>query len=145
MKVSSSPPWRDRKTCSLIRGVEDIARLAASYAFELAKNHAFVDGNKRVAFIAAGLFLRLNGWKLNAQQAEATLVILSVASGAFGRGRAGQLDSWVHPKNLTVCANVASGATDMGLYDHYILPRLLNAAMGHQADPLSAQEGRAAR
>ena len=64
-------------------GVTDVARLAASYAFGLAKNHAFHDGNKRIAFIAAGLFLRLNGWRLVADQAQATLVILSVASGAF--------------------------------------------------------------
>ena len=38
--------------------VDDPARLAAAYAYGLAKNHAFVDGNKRVAFIACGLFLR---------------------------------------------------------------------------------------
>lgn len=74
------------------QGIEDAARLAASYAFGLAKNHAFVDGNKRVAFIAAGLFLRLNGWKLTAQQAEATLIMLSVASGAFGED---ELASWI--------------------------------------------------
>ena len=64
-------------------GVTDPARLAASYAFGLAKNHAFVDGNKRIAFIAAVLFLRMNGHRLMADQAEATLVMLSVASGAF--------------------------------------------------------------
>jgi death-on-curing protein len=64
-------------------GVTEVSRLAASYAFGLAKNHAFVDGNKRVAFIAAALFLRLNGYRLVADQAEATLVILSVASSAF--------------------------------------------------------------
>ena len=64
-------------------GVTEPARLAASYAFGLAKNHAFVDGNKRIAFIAAGLFLRLNGYRLIADQAHATLIMLSVASGAF--------------------------------------------------------------
>lgn len=64
-------------------GISDVSRLAASYAFGLAKNHAFIDGNKRIAFIAAGLFLRLNGWRLKADQAEATLVILSLASGAL--------------------------------------------------------------
>ncbi len=63
--------------------VREPARLAASYAFGLAKNHAFVDGNKRIAFIAAGLFLRLNGYRLVADQAQATLIMLSVASGAF--------------------------------------------------------------
>jgi death-on-curing protein len=73
-------------------GVTDPARLAASYAFGLAKNHAFVDGNKRIAFIAAALFLRLNGQRLIADQAEATLVMLSVASGAFSET---ELADWI--------------------------------------------------
>ena len=74
------------------QGVDDVARLAASYAFGLAKNHAFVDGNKRVAFIAAGLFLRLNGWRLKAEQAEATLIMLSVASSAISED---DLAGWI--------------------------------------------------
>jgi death on curing protein len=73
-------------------GVTDPSRLAASYAFGLAKNHAFVDGNKRVAFIALGLFLRLNGWRLTADQAQATMIILSVASSAFSED---ELAGWV--------------------------------------------------
>jgi death-on-curing protein len=73
-------------------GVTDPARLAASYAFGLTKNHAFVDGNKRIAFIAAALFLRLNGQRLIADQAEATLVMLSVASGAFSET---ELADWI--------------------------------------------------
>ena len=47
----------------------------------LAKNHAFVDGNKRAAFLAVGLFLYLNGFRLTASQAQATLTMLAVASG----------------------------------------------------------------
>ncbi|MBP6339206.1 MAG: type II toxin-antitoxin system death-on-curing family toxin [Vitreoscilla sp.] len=62
-------------------GQPDTADLAASYGVGLAKNHAFVDGNKRVAFLAVGLFLALNGWRLQATQAEATLTMLAVASG----------------------------------------------------------------
>jgi death-on-curing protein len=73
-------------------GVTDVARLATSYTFGLAKNHAFVNGNKRAAFIAAGLFLRLNGWKLKADQAEATLIILSAASGSLGEE---ELAEWI--------------------------------------------------
>jgi death-on-curing protein len=73
-------------------GTSDIARLAASYAFGLAKNHAFVDGNKRIAFIACGLFLRLNGYRLVAPQAEATLVMLSLAAGAMGED---ELAEWI--------------------------------------------------
>lgn len=62
-------------------GIDDVARLAACYAFGLAKNHAFIDGNKRIAFIACGLFLRLNGLKLAAPQADAALTFLALASG----------------------------------------------------------------
>lgn len=72
--------------------VDDIVRLAASYAFGLAKNHAFVDGNKRIAFIACGLFLRLNGMRLVADQADATMTILSLASGAPDET---QLADWI--------------------------------------------------
>ena len=62
-------------------GKPNIAELAAAYGFGLAKNHAFVDGNKRVAFLSVGLFLGLNGYQLKATQVEATLTILALASG----------------------------------------------------------------
>ena len=62
-------------------GDPDVADLAAAYAVGLAKNHAFVDGNKRVAFLAVGLFLRLNGHRLTASQADATVTMLGVAAG----------------------------------------------------------------
>ena len=62
-------------------GEPDLAALAAAYGVGLAKNHAFVDGNKRAAFLAVGLFLALNGQRLAATQADATLTMLSVASG----------------------------------------------------------------
>jgi len=55
------PRWLDR---AIYDPNADIAKLAAVYGFGLAKNHAFVDGNKRIAFIATALFLRLNGWRL---------------------------------------------------------------------------------
>ena len=58
----------------------DFAELAASYCVGLAKNPPFVDGNKRVAFLATGLFLYLNGYRLQATQADATLAVLAVAS-----------------------------------------------------------------
>ena len=62
-------------------GTPDFANLAASYAIGLAKNHAFVDGNKRAALLAAGLFLHLNGYRLSVSQADATLTMLAVAAG----------------------------------------------------------------
>ncbi len=64
-------------------GKPDVAALAASYGVGLAKNHAFVDGNKRAAFLSVGLFLALNGWRLKAGEAEATLTMLDVASGTL--------------------------------------------------------------
>ncbi len=62
-------------------GDPDVAELAAAYGVGLAKNHAFVDGNKRAAFLAVGLFLRINGYRLKAAQAEATVTMLGVAAG----------------------------------------------------------------
>ncbi|HRK78084.1 MAG TPA: type II toxin-antitoxin system death-on-curing family toxin [Thiobacillus sp.] len=58
----------------------DVCALAASYAVALAKNHPFVDGNKRTAFIAMELFLALNGHELNATDAECVLAMLAVAA-----------------------------------------------------------------
>lgn len=64
-------------------GDPDWAELAASYGVGLAKNHPFVDGNKRAAFLAVGLFLALNGHRLVATQADATLTMLSVAASSL--------------------------------------------------------------
>lgn len=64
-------------------GEPDAADLAAAYGVGLAKNHPFVDGNKRVAFLAVGLFLALNRYRLVATQAEATLSMLAVAAGTL--------------------------------------------------------------
>jgi len=61
--------------------VTDAFRLAAAYAFGITENRAFADGNKRAAFIAAGVFLRINGINLRADKAEAVLVMLDLASG----------------------------------------------------------------
>jgi death-on-curing protein len=58
--------------------------LAAAYAFGLAKNRPFVDGNKRVAFAAVDVFLRLNGHELTAGEAEATVVFQDLAAGELG-------------------------------------------------------------
>ena len=65
----------------LVYGEPDTADLAAAYGVGLAKNHAFVDGNKRAAFLSVGLFLALNGYRLNAAQADATLTVMSLAAG----------------------------------------------------------------
>ena len=62
-------------------GEPDAADLAAAYGFGLAKNHPFVDGNKRAAFLAAGMFLAMNGLRLRASQAEATVAVFTLAAG----------------------------------------------------------------
>ena len=59
----------------------DLAQCGAAYAFGLARNHPFVDGNKRVAFVALTLFLRLNGVKFEPDRAEATAAIFGLAAG----------------------------------------------------------------
>lgn len=59
-----------------------IAQLAAAYGFGIVKNHALVDGNKRAGFLAIGLFLAINGYRLVAYQPDAIHAILDVASGA---------------------------------------------------------------
>jgi death-on-curing protein len=59
----------------------DLFDLAASYGIGLAKNHPFNDGNKRVAFLAIGLFLAMNGYRLNSSQVDATQTMLAVAAG----------------------------------------------------------------
>lgn len=62
-------------------GDPDVADLAAAYGFGLARNHPFVDGNKRTAFVAVELFLALNGWSLTARDADCVLTMLAVAAG----------------------------------------------------------------
>lgn len=58
-----------------------LPELAASYCFGLARNHPFVDGNKRIALTVAGVFLDMNGYSLVASEAEAVLMIEQTASG----------------------------------------------------------------
>ena len=64
-------------------GEPDCAALAASYGVGVAKNHPFVDGNKRAALLATGLFLYLNGYRLTASQADTTITMLNVAAGTL--------------------------------------------------------------
>ena len=59
----------------------ELPELAAAYAFGLAKNHPFVDGNKRIAFIAMVTFLRKNGIAFRPEQAQSTAIILALAAG----------------------------------------------------------------
>ena len=70
----------------------DAAALAASYAVGLAKNHPFVDGNKRTAFVALELFLALNGRELMAGDVDCVVTMLAVAAGDIGET---ELAEWI--------------------------------------------------
>ncbi|MDE2361862.1 MAG: type II toxin-antitoxin system death-on-curing family toxin [Hyphomicrobiales bacterium] len=59
----------------------DVALLAAAYAFGIAKNHPFIDGNKRTAFVAMELFVMDNGFALTASDEEALMAMLRLAAG----------------------------------------------------------------
>lgn len=61
--------------------VADLADLAGAYGFGIARNHAFVDGNKRAAYLAMGLFVAINGKRLRPGQVDAIQTILELASG----------------------------------------------------------------
>lgn len=59
----------------------DVAALAAAYAFGVARNHPFIDGNKRTAAVVCETFLMLNGYRLGATDAELVVAILALAAG----------------------------------------------------------------
>ena len=70
----------------------DIARLAAAYAFGIVKNHGFADGNKRTALVVTDLFLMLNAYELTSSPAENVLTILGVADGSISEE---ELATWI--------------------------------------------------
>lgn len=69
-----------------------LARLAASYAFDFARNHCFPDGDKRIALTAIGVFLYVNGKELIASEPDAALTIESVAGGEMSEE---ELAAWI--------------------------------------------------
>ena len=64
-------------------GKPDVCDLAAAYAVGLAKNHPFIDGNKRIAFVALELFLAVNGYELVADDTGCVMTMLAVAAGTM--------------------------------------------------------------
>jgi death on curing protein len=70
----------------------DLAQLAAAYVVGLTQNHPFLDGNKRIAFLSAGLFLELNSYELVASPLEAVRVFFSLAAGKLTET---ELSSWI--------------------------------------------------
>ncbi|HEY0155013.1 MAG TPA: type II toxin-antitoxin system death-on-curing family toxin [Longimicrobium sp.] len=73
----------------------DLADIAASYAYGLAKNHGYVDGNKRIAFTAMFVFLYRNGLLLEAADDVAIETMIGVASGELGEG---ELAEWIRSR-----------------------------------------------
>ncbi len=69
-----------------------LAELAASYVFGITRNHPFVDGNKRAAYVVLGLFLPANGWWLRAPPQEAYALMIALASGELTEE---QLAVWI--------------------------------------------------
>jgi death-on-curing protein len=82
-------------------GTPDVADLSAAYAVGIARNHAFIDGNKRTALVvAAGVFLPLNGYKLTASDGETVRIMLAVAEGAMQEAElAVWLRTYIRPLN----------------------------------------------
>jgi death on curing protein len=64
-------------------GESDLSGLAAAYCYGLVKNHGFIDGNKRIAFMAAYVFLSVNGLELEAPETEAYMAVVDLASGGI--------------------------------------------------------------
>jgi death-on-curing protein len=73
-------------------GETNLAALAAAYGFGIARNHAFVDGNKRTALLAIYTFLGLNDVELDADQAEAVALIEALAAGQLSEA---ELTAWI--------------------------------------------------
>ena len=79
-------------------GRSTIGELAAQYGYGLVRNHAFVDGNKRMAFLSIGLFLALNRRRLNAGKAAAAKTMMALAAGTLGeRGLAVWIQAHIEP------------------------------------------------
>ena len=79
-----------------------LPRLAAAYAFGIARNHPFVDGNERTAFVVSLLFLRLNGFTIVATQEERYQAFLALAEGRLDEA---ELTAWFEQR----CRPVAAG------------------------------------
>jgi len=76
----------------------DIFELAAAYSYGLARNHPFVDGNKRIALTIAAVFLELNGFTLNAPEAEAVIMYQRLAAGELEED---ELAEWLRNSSVS--------------------------------------------
>ena len=76
-------------------GVQSLSQLAAAYAVGISRNHPFIDGNKRAAFVAMALFLARNGHRLRAEQVDATRTMFRLAAGEIGEE---ELAAWIEAR-----------------------------------------------
>ena len=74
----------------------DCADLAAAYGFGIARNHPFMDGSKRTAFVAIELFLAMNGYELIAEDADCVLTMFALAAGELDEPA---LAAWVRDRS----------------------------------------------
>ncbi|MSP01021.1 MAG: type II toxin-antitoxin system death-on-curing family toxin [Acetobacteraceae bacterium] len=81
-------------------GEPEVVELAALYAIAITRNHPFVDGNKRTAYVALETFLALNGWLFPVSDAEAVVMTLALAAGEIGDA---EFTDWVR-MNATIQA-----------------------------------------
>jgi death on curing protein len=80
-------------------GEPDAAALAAAYAFGLARNNPFVDGNKRTANVVSLLFLLKNGWRVEADDADMTVAFIALAAGELSED---ELADWFRQRVVAV-------------------------------------------
>ena len=88
----NSALWRPKHLFSYFGDEISLTKLAAAYAYGIARNHPFIDGNKRTAFVVCLLFLRLNGLEINATQDDKYEAFLALADGRLSEE---QLDDWL--------------------------------------------------
>jgi death-on-curing protein len=86
---------RPRNLLAYSEAKPDFAALAAAYAFGICRNHPFVDGNKRAAFVVCRTFLLLNGFDLEASREEKYLTFLKLAEGTISEEA---LASWMRER-----------------------------------------------
>ena len=77
----------------------DIFDLAAAYGHGLARNHGFIDGNKRTAYVVTRLFLRLNGYDLSAPPVERVIIFERLGKGTIGQN---DLAAWLRKHGLRI-------------------------------------------
>jgi death-on-curing protein len=83
---------------------------AFAYGYHVCKNHPFVDGDKRVAFVLMDIFLQKNGWEIVASEEEAYSTMVALASGEFTKS---QLASWLREHSSRIRGRASAGSANV--------------------------------